>query len=191
MIAAQQTTPKQASRFGAIYNDRDHLEGRDPRTMSQDELVAMGHAPMSPLQAIRAHCLDCCGGSAHEVGKCMARRCPSWPFRMGTSPWRARPSDEQRQAMQERGRRLARANKSLPPDAEDHGTGPLAAERKSLTIGRLWSLEVSTSGDLDVATGTRQDFRPITDKQRAIVEDAQRAGTIARVNSPMPTNGRP
>ena len=37
----------------------------------------MGHKRMSPLRAIRAHCLDCCGGSAQEVGKCMALRCPS------------------------------------------------------------------------------------------------------------------
>jgi hypothetical protein len=35
-------TTKQASRAGAVYDDRGYLEGRDPRTMSQDELVAMG-----------------------------------------------------------------------------------------------------------------------------------------------------
>ena len=116
-------TTKQASRAGAVYDDRGYLEGRDLRTMSQDELVAMGHSPMSPLQAIRAHCLDCCAGSAQEVAKCMALRCPSWPFRMGTSPHRKPPSDEQKQAMRERGRRLAKANKSIPSDAEDHGTG--------------------------------------------------------------------
>ena len=125
-------TPKQAPRVGALYDDRGYLEGRDPRTMSQDELVAMGHAPMSPVQAIRAHCLDCCAGSTQEVAKCMALRCPSWPFRMGTSPWRARPSDEQRQAMRERGRRLAKANKSLPSRAEDQRTGTPAAPNEAV-----------------------------------------------------------
>ena len=113
-IGAQSTaTPKQAPRGGAVYDERGYLEGRDPRTMSSEEVVAMGHKPMSPLQAIRAHCLDCCGGSAQEVAKCMALRCPSWPFRMGTNPHRKPPSDEQRLAMRERGRRLAKANKSL------------------------------------------------------------------------------
>jgi hypothetical protein len=83
-IGAQPTaTPKPAPRSGAVYDHRGFLEGRDPRTMSRDELGVMGHRPMSPLRAIRAHCLDCCAGSAQEVAKCMALRCPSWPFRMG------------------------------------------------------------------------------------------------------------
>ena len=126
-VGAQPTaTPRQAPRSGAVYNDRGYLEGRDPRTMSRAQLAEMGHVPMSPLRAIRAHCLDCCDDSAQEVGKCMALRCPSWPFRMGSNPYREPPSDEQRQAMQERGRRLAKANKSLRSDAEDHGTEPPA-----------------------------------------------------------------
>jgi hypothetical protein len=123
-IGAQPTpTPKQPPRAGAVYDKRGYLEGRDPRTMSPGELVAMGHKRMSPLQAIRAHCLDCCGGSAQEVGKCMALRCPSWVFRMGKSPWLKPPSDERREAMRERGRRLAKANKSLPSKMEDQGGG--------------------------------------------------------------------
>jgi hypothetical protein len=40
--------------------------GRDPRTMSQDELRAMGHVPMSPGAALRAHCLDCFAGPAER-----------------------------------------------------------------------------------------------------------------------------
>jgi len=44
--------------------------GRDPRTMTRAELEAMGHRPLSPMQAIRAKCLDCCAGSADEVRKC-------------------------------------------------------------------------------------------------------------------------
>jgi hypothetical protein len=141
-IGAQPTaTRKQMPRSGAVYDDRDYVEGRDPRTMSPDELVAIGHAPMSPLRAIRTHCLDCCAGSSQEVAKCMAERCPSWPYRMGTNPWRARPSDEQRQAMRERGRRLAEANRSLVSDAEDRGAGhlslPEGEPRKSVDFRRL------------------------------------------------------
>ena len=140
-IGAQPTaTPKQAPRVGAIYDDRGYLEGRDPRSLSQAQLAEMGHKPMSPLRAIRAHCLDCCAGSAQEVAKCMALRCSSWPFRMGTSPHRKPPSDEQKQAMRERGRRLAKANKSLPSHAEDHGTRlpqPAANRPKSVDFDRL------------------------------------------------------
>jgi hypothetical protein len=123
VIGAQPTaTPMQAPRSGAVYDDRGYLEGRDPRTMSPAELAQMGHKPMSPLRVIRARCLDCCAGSTQEVTKCLQLRCPAWPFRMGTNPHRKRPSAEQRKAMQERGRRLASANKSLPSDAEDRGT---------------------------------------------------------------------
>ena len=125
-------TPKQAPRLGAVYDDRGYLEGRDPQTMSRDELVAMGHVPRSPLQAIRAHCLDCCAGSAQEVAKCLALRCPSWPFRMGSNPYREPPSDEHRQAMQERGRRLATANRSLRSDAEDHWAGPSPCPKQTV-----------------------------------------------------------
>ena len=65
-----------------------HRIGRDPRRMTQDDLRAIGHEPMPLLEVVRARCLDCCGGSAGEVRKCMAPDCPSWPHRMGTNPWR-------------------------------------------------------------------------------------------------------
>lgn len=63
--------------------------GRDPREMTKDELERLGHRAISPMKALRLRCLDCCAGSDTEVRKCTARKCPSWPFRMGTSPWRA------------------------------------------------------------------------------------------------------
>ena len=75
-----------------------HAIGRDPRTMSRAELAALGHEPMTVLRALRAHCLDCCGGSAQEVRLCTATRCPSWPYRLGRSPWRAPRSEAQRKA---------------------------------------------------------------------------------------------
>lgn len=62
--------------------------GKDPRTMAKGELEAIGHRDMSPLKALRLRCLDCCAGSDSEVRNCTARKCPSWPFRMGSSPWR-------------------------------------------------------------------------------------------------------
>lgn len=84
-----------------------HFVGRDPRQLSASDLLSMGHEQLSPLEAIRAKCLDCCAGSPHEVRLCVAVACVSWPFRMGRSPWRAKPTDEQRQALQERGKALA------------------------------------------------------------------------------------
>jgi hypothetical protein len=70
--------------------------GRDPRRMTPDELRRMGHEPKSPLRALRDHCLDCCAGSPIEVRQCMMRSCPSWPYRMGTNPWRPPASEAQR-----------------------------------------------------------------------------------------------
>ena len=84
----------------------DWLIGRDPRQMSPDELRAMGHKTMSPVAAIRLKCLDC-AGSSDEVRRCIAVACPSWPFRTGKNPWRAPPSETQRES----GRRsIARVN---------------------------------------------------------------------------------
>ncbi len=76
--------------------------GRDPRTLSADELEQLGHARVSPLRALRLKCLDCCNGSAREVRLCTAVDCPSWPFRMGRNPWSGPISDARR----EHGRRL-------------------------------------------------------------------------------------
>jgi hypothetical protein len=53
----------------------EYFIGRDPRDMTADEIAALGHEPMGPLQAIRAKCLDCCAGSVHEVRCCAAVAC--------------------------------------------------------------------------------------------------------------------
>jgi len=50
------------------------------------DLRVLGH-PESPIRAIRAKCVDCCGGYAAEVRKCTAIDCPLWPFRMGVNPF--------------------------------------------------------------------------------------------------------
>jgi hypothetical protein len=107
---------EQAASAGYEPNSESgYFVGRDPRAMSQDELRDIGHEAMSATAAIRAKCLDCCAGSAHEVRLCAAIACPSWPWRMGTNPWRAPPSEERR----EQGRRLAakRAGKFSDPGA--------------------------------------------------------------------------
>jgi hypothetical protein len=73
-----------------VIDDVEVQTGRDPRNMTPDELRALGHRPMSILQSVRARCLDCCGGSPAEVRRCVSVNRPSWPFRMGSNPWRER-----------------------------------------------------------------------------------------------------
>ena len=46
---------------------------------------------LSPLKAIRLHCLDCVGGSAKLVRYCPcdgvhSTRCQLWPYRFGKRP---------------------------------------------------------------------------------------------------------
>ena len=44
---------------------------------------------VTPVRAIRAKCLDCCAGSAHEVKLCPIPSCSLYPFRLGKNPNRA------------------------------------------------------------------------------------------------------
>lgn len=81
-------------------------QGRDPRRMSPDDLAACGIERQSRGEAIRAKCLDCCCGNQAEVRRCGCVDCALWPFRMGSDPWRAPMSEEQRQAAAERLRRV-------------------------------------------------------------------------------------
>jgi hypothetical protein len=75
-----------------------NLVGRDPRQMGRIGLEAAGFEPSSPMEVLRAKCLDCCGGSAHEVRYCVAVDCPLWPYRMSSNPFRAPLSEEVRAA---------------------------------------------------------------------------------------------
>jgi hypothetical protein len=43
---------------------------------------------LSPLKAIKAHCLDCSGGSRKEVQGCEIADCPLYPYRLGKNPRR-------------------------------------------------------------------------------------------------------
>jgi hypothetical protein len=105
-MTAYRALSPEARRPGLELDD-GQLIGRDPRILSTDELRALGHTPTPVLRAIRERCLDCCCEQPAEVRKCTAVGCPSWPFRMGTNPWRAPPSEERRAAAVEAGRRLA------------------------------------------------------------------------------------
>jgi hypothetical protein len=53
-----------------------------------------GHKQMSPLEAIRLKCLDCCCYQPSEVRLCEAVTCPLWPFRAGKHPYTKRRLQE-------------------------------------------------------------------------------------------------
>ena len=123
-----------------------HPAGRDPREMTQDELREAGHEPMSPLQAHRARCLDCCDQQVNEISLCSAVGCPAWPFRMGTDPWRKPASEARREAARRTMERINARRKtggaetaSGPPE---NGTAPCLAE--GLRVGAI-----SATGPVD------------------------------------------
>lgn len=114
--------------------DARYPQGRNPLTMTREELAALGHRPMSFSQVVRAKCLDCAAGSATEVRRCPAVECPSWPYRLGRSPFRADPSPAQLEARAKAAARLA-ATRSAPSvrcasgaaDLPDDAQDPLSA----------------------------------------------------------------
>jgi hypothetical protein len=117
---------------------QDRPAGCDPREMTQDDLKTAGHESMSPQQAIRARCLDCCGYQEKEVVLCPAVDCPSWPFRMGTDPWRKPASTARREAarwtMTNLNTRRRKQDGAEPSTSPSHdGTAPLLAEELCLT----------------------------------------------------------
>jgi hypothetical protein len=63
---------------------------------------------VSVLKAIRAKCMDCCGGSPAVIRECEIDQCALHPYRMGKNPFRKKRviSEEKKAEMAER---LARA----------------------------------------------------------------------------------
>lgn len=43
-------------------------------------------AKRTPIKAIRAKCIDCCGNQIYEVKKCTIVECPLYEYRMGHRP---------------------------------------------------------------------------------------------------------
>lgn len=70
-----------------FQSDDGELIGKYPL-----EILSLKFRAQNPLKAIRERCLDCCCGNSSEVRKCTAIDCPSWPFRMGTNPFRQKRS---------------------------------------------------------------------------------------------------
>ena len=43
---------------------------------------------LTPIKAIRRHCLSCSGDSPKEVRLCVITDCPLYPYRLGKNPHR-------------------------------------------------------------------------------------------------------
>lgn len=48
---------------------------------------------LTPVKAIRAKCLDCCGGQMAEVRLCPITDCALYPYRMGHRPPKVSQAD--------------------------------------------------------------------------------------------------
>ena len=64
---------------------RRQKKGREDMPKGQTVVMVAVEAP-SMAKAIRAKCLDCCGGEQGEVRKCWAENCPLFPYRFGSNP---------------------------------------------------------------------------------------------------------
>lgn len=49
-------------------------------------------AQRNPVKAIRAKCIDCCGGEniVNEIKECPIKKCALYPFRLGKNPYRSK-----------------------------------------------------------------------------------------------------
>jgi len=90
------TKPDETAKRGRV--------GRDPREMTNDELIQAGHEKKPLLKAIREKCLDCSGHQPYEVLYCPVVACALWPFRMNENPWREKReyTEEELKALRER-----------------------------------------------------------------------------------------
>jgi len=67
--------------------DDGNLIGRDPRDISTEDWKGYENLDIEGWpKAVRAKCIDCCGGNETEVRKCVSTNCPLWHLRMGTNP---------------------------------------------------------------------------------------------------------
>lgn len=72
----------------------------------------------NPVKVIRAHCIDCSGGSQSEADNCPCESCCLWPWRLGKNPYKAKRelTEEQKQVLRERLQKMREAqNAQLSP----------------------------------------------------------------------------
>lgn len=67
---------------------------------------------MTPLQAIKEKCLDCCAGQKDEVRACTAKDCPLYLFRLGKNMSVSRKRNYTEEQKKEIGERLKKAREA-------------------------------------------------------------------------------
>ena len=80
---------EQLLEISPFSDDGGHLIGKRPSSVPLGKLKAL-FPVQSPIKAIRAKCLECCGNQPSEVRKCTATDCPLWPFRFGKNVFHGR-----------------------------------------------------------------------------------------------------
>lgn len=137
-IATYWTAEKLQAGFAALHADQYDREGGKAQTpagdadadfpqlltvlpelkrhVTADMATAAGHEKRPLLRVIRAKCIECTGGSRHEVALCSCIDCPSWPYRFGRNPFSSRKlSDEQKAELSERMRAMAAERAEAKP----------------------------------------------------------------------------
>ena len=114
--------------------------GRDPRSIPAEVLLAEGFEP-ALAKAVRLKCLDC-ATTAQNVAECHLTHCPLWPFRMGSSPFKAKRqlTEEQRTAARARAQKMTAARRANVKTTcggvalDQGGTSPLPMLPRSVTL---------------------------------------------------------
>jgi hypothetical protein len=96
--------------------------GRDPRNMTQEELRALGHEPLTPRAALVKQC-RMCTGKANPKAWCPDTNCPARPHLMGEA---RKPRTEKQKAVSvKQGKRLRRLALGAPkPRTADEAEVP-------------------------------------------------------------------
>ena len=69
-----------------FYPKPDSVVGFDHNTRCPNWTPTREEKILTPIKAIRAKCLDCCGGQRQEVKLCPCTDCSLHPYRMGHRP---------------------------------------------------------------------------------------------------------
>ena len=79
------------------------------------EITPKGKRFSSPMQAIKANCLDCSAGVQSEVRECRVTACALFAYRSGKNPFNKGISEEARKARSERfkGRVISKKTKTV------------------------------------------------------------------------------
>ena len=121
------TDDPQAYLEPSVVEGMPMLIGRDPRTITVEQLNALGHEKQPLLRVIRTNCVECVGGNEAEVRRCRLLHCPFWPYRMASNPFAAPRSEAQLAHAKNRAAALRKASRLEHENPEGSPQGPRTA----------------------------------------------------------------